>query len=223
MSRFDFDKLLAEANVKLAQEQQARLHDVMDKIIETVEQEARDAVKGIVTSGADKISVVRSEATQELDVIRAELTSLRADIQTGQQAIASDRKLALEAIENEANSASSNLRTLKASRVTAELVWNDLPKKIIIGGTALAGLILGAALTVLVAAAERRSVNDQIDIAQRQVQNIRDQIQHWHDTTGFKLVVHHGKPAVRIDAGQEFKKYVPSRDAINAGNLWVVR
>ncbi len=222
MSRFDFEKMLAAADVKLTQEQTGHLHAAMDRVIDDVELEAKETARNVLAAELEAAQSTRNEAFDSLAALQAELKAMQDDVALGRQAIADERQAALGDIGLEAKVAASDVRKLRASRVAAELAWNDLPKKVAIGAAAFLGLIVGAGLTILAAASERRSINSQIDFAQMQVTQLQQYVEHWEQTAGFALGQYRGDPVVRLNPGQEFVRFVPPIGASTAGNLWKV-
>ena len=226
MTSFDFDKILADAGAELDQERRDRLNKAMNAIIETVEIEAKaraeSSVKAVIEEQKEALT------TLKVDIIKAQQTAAAAINEANQARATLTSKIELtereasERLSEKLSSLEQRINGLKASRVLAELAWNDLPKKITIGGAVFVGLVIGAALTVMTAASERRQVSFQAAFMQQQVDEMNASIAHWEDVAGFKLGDHRGKRVFILDDGYAFDDYVPPIGAMDAGNLWQI-
>lgn len=226
MTSFDFEKILADAGAELDQERRQRLSNALNAAIEAIEIEAKaraeKAVEAVIIEQKEELTSLKAE------IFKTQQTAAAAMTEANQASAALTGKI--EATESEASermseklsSLEQRVNGLKASRVLAELAWNDLPKKIAIGGAVFIGLIVGAALTVMAAASERRQVSFQAEFMQQQVDEMNASITHWEDLAGFKLGDHRGKRVFILDDGYKFDDYVPPIGAINAPNLWQI-
>ena len=198
----------------------------MDTVVAAVVSEAQ-------TKAATAVATVVQEHKEALNLLRADLTraqeTAKAAMAAADQARASLAEK-VEAAENAANermeqqvsSLERRIAKLNTSRVFAELTWNDLPKKIAIGSAMIAGLIIGATLTVMTAASERRQILFQEAFMQQRVTEMQASITHWEDSAGFKLGDHRGERVFILNDGYAFEDYTPPIGAINAGNLWQI-
>jgi len=223
MTRFDLDKLLAAAEATLAEEEKAKLHEAMNAIIEKVTSEAEQAAQSAFKAQLEEIEKAKVRGEQFETNARQFFTEIEVSQQNAVQKVSETGQTMASAIHNDGQKIETKLGQLKASRVMAELVWNDLPKKIVVGGAAFLGLFVGAVLTVLVAASERREVNLQVALAEREVTELKQYVSYWQQAAGFELGQYQGDPVVRLSPGQEFVRFVPPIGALTAGNLWKVR
>ena len=226
MTSFDFEKILADAGAELDKERRDRLSKAMNAAIDTVEAEAKAraerAVEAVIEEQREGL------ATLKADIIKTQQTAAAAMTEANQARAALTGKIevnereASEQLMEKLSHLEQRVNGLKASRVLAELAWNDLPKKITIGGAVFVGLVIGAALTVMTAASERRQVSFQAAFMQQQVDEMNASIAHWEDVAGFKLGDHRGKRVFILDDGYAFDDYVPPIGAMDARNLWQV-
>jgi len=226
MTSFDFEKILADAGAELDQERRQRLSDALHTAIEAVEIEAKaraeKAVQAVIEEQKQDLASLKADITKTKQTATAAMTEAKQARAALTGKIEATESEASERLSEKLSSLERRVNGLKASRVLAELTWNDLPKKIAIGGAAFIGLIVGAALTVMTAASERRQVSFQAAFVQQQVDEMNASIAHWEDLAGFKLGDHYGKRVFILDNGYAFDDYVPPRDAINAPNLWQI-
>ena len=171
------------------------------------------------------------EQSSALDALRTETATAKqtakaalADVQRARDTLAGNITIAeheaTTQLTQKINALERKIDSLRASRVIAELTWNDLPKKISIGGAAFAGLVVGAVLTIFTAASERRQINFQANVMRQQVVDMDASMAHWENTAGFKLGNYRGERVFILDDGQKFDDYTPVFGAIDAGNLW---
>jgi len=223
MTRFDLDKLLATAGATLAEEERAKLQDAMNAIIEKVTAEAEQAGRLAFNAQFEEIEMAKERNEQFEANARQFFTEVEVSQQNAVQKVVETGKAIASAINTDGQKVQTKLEQLKASRVMAELVWNDLPKKMVVGAAAFLGLLVGAVLTVLVAALEKREVDLQIAFVEREVTELRQFISYWRQTAGFEFGQYEGDRVVRLKLGQEFVRFVPPIGALTAGNLWKVR
>ena len=224
MTSFDFEKMLADAGAELDQERRDRLSNAMDEIVAAVVSDAKTKV-------VSAVAAVKAEQNEALEVLRADIAKARETAKAAMadadragssltEKIEATENAASERMERKVLSLERRMTKLKTSRVFAELTWNDLPRKIAVGSAVFVGLIIGAALTVVTAASERRQIRFEEAFMQQRVTEMHASITHWEDVAGFKLGDHRGERVFILSEGYKFADYTPPIGAINAGNLW---
>lgn len=131
-------------------------------------------------------------------------------------------RLASDQLAEQGRDIERKITQLKASRVAAELAWNNLPKKIAIGIAVLVGFAVGLGVMNLVAQNKRSILEVEIARLEAKAGFMQTAIKTWEDAAGFDIIQHRGKVAIRLQPGAKFKRYIPVAGANGAGNLWRV-
>lgn len=222
MSGLNFKKYLEEAELRIDEEEIANFDTAVKNTLDEAKHEARSSSEAIVREELVKLEAIRSEVQAAEAKLKQRLSAIEDAEHQSTEVVAAAATSERKTIQQDAETVRQEIGKLKATRVMAELVWNELPKKIFIGLAVLVGLVIGSWLTVVAAASKRNSINQEIEVAQARLENLQTHLQYWYEAYGVEPTLYYGDPVFRLAEGMKFHTYTALYGPDRAGNLWHV-
>ena len=144
--------------------------------------------------------------------------SLEAKALASYEAVGADYDQGMDELRNEADGISLKLKAIE--KATDDLrrwlhpVWGDLPRKVYLGVSALAGLVVGAGLIILIGSLERRSLEGTLMSLERQSAAIARDLAQFKAMAGFELIRDGDQVVMAVADGFEIERYVSVRGLI---------